>query len=431
MAPRIAILTALAAISCSARELGPSRLPSVDGGVPGVPTITVTTRSPALSVALGGKISATWAAYRKEDGSWTTLAESSPSTYVFQSRADRWAVAFACSDGGDNSLVAFHEDAIAVTTFDVELDTWCSGQNADTWTISGTLRNVTPATGWLDFGYPLETRGVILPIDGLDGKSASYEEVNVAAGSWDLTFGVRNDPAASLWKVAIVRNQDLNKDSTIDIDFGGAGAMTPGTQKIALHGIDPVNENVVLPVYYTTNGGVRGIDLGPQSIPRATDLDLVYSTLPQSVPLDRYRIEARVTTTDDTGMRGVDVSFHDAVPVDLMLVAAMPAPTVTSAGAAATTPARPAAASYQLDVVAKVSNRSSRAWRTSLGAALPGLGPNVTLMLPDLSAVPGFDATWALPPSVTRDVTVTVHEKPVSLGDGTAVHSVSRTSQLP
>jgi hypothetical protein len=54
--------------------------------------------------------------------------------------------------------------------------------------------------------------------------------------------------------------------------------MALGSQHLALHGVDPLHENVAAPVYYATNGGPRGIDVGPQSIPKASDLDLTYAT---------------------------------------------------------------------------------------------------------------------------------------------------------
>src|SRR5689334_8667864 len=118
----LATLSALAVTACSARELGPSRVsPTMDGPLPGVPVITVTTVAPSSSLAPGRKATATWAAYRKEDGSWAKLADpapAAPNAYTFQTRADRWAVVFACA-AADSSLVAFHEDAVAVTSLEL------------------------------------------------------------------------------------------------------------------------------------------------------------------------------------------------------------------------------------------------------------------------------------------------------------------------
>jgi hypothetical protein len=428
-------VVAIAADGCSPHELGPSFQPQADGGagpplVPGVPAFTVKTVAPFSSLATERPTSATWAVYRKEDGSWAKLAESSPGTYVFQTKADRWAVVFACVDE-DNTLVAMHEDAAAVTSYQVDLERWCAAMVPDPFTLNGTLLHLAPDTGWLDFGYALETRGVVLPLDGFDGRSATYEEVNVAAGTWDLAFGVRPVAGAPYSKIAIVRGFSLRADGKLDVDLAGASAVTPGTQRLVLRGVDASKETVAAPVYYTTSGGgLRGIDLGPDNIPTKPDPELTYATIPSPLADDRYRIEASATTSDGAVKRTIEATFHDAAPVDLAFSEALPAPTVAGAVLlTATTSARASAATYTMTVLAQINNRSAHQWRSSRGAALAT--GDVTLALPDLASAEGFDPAWRVSETLTREVTVTVRDKPTQLGDGTVVRAAAFVTTLP
>jgi hypothetical protein len=433
------LVMGLSGSACSSDHASPPAPPPApvpaSTGIPGVPWVTVTTVAPGTSLAPATKTDATWAAYRKEDGSWAKLDRdpSRPATYAFQTRAERWAVVFACADA-DSSLVAMHEDSIANQLAEVVLDRWCASPSAEAFTLSGTLSNLAADTGWLDFGYALEDRGAVLPSAG---ASASYEEVNVAAGTWDMAFGVRRDSFTPFSKIAFVRAHALTADATLDVDLASTEAVTPGSEILRIHGYEPHGETLATPVYYTTSGGTRGLDLGPQDIPDVGELDLVYATVPAAAqaPTDRYRAEVTATSNEGSTTRRFIAEFHDAMPLDLSLAAPLSPPQVSVVAVSpyqrieASLAPRHGAASYEMLATAQVSNRSMRAWRADLPAGLV-TSEGVVLTLPDVSSVPGFSPAWGLPTDIERVVTVTVREAPVAMGDGSQTHVVASSTYL-
>ena len=396
---------------------------SPDQGAPSGPSVTVRTSTPASSLGPSAPASATWAAYRREDGTWAPLAETQPgsATYAVPATTPRWAAAFACADD-QSSLVVVREGAVGSTgSPDVELDRFCARALPDNVTLSGTISHLPQGTSWLDFGYPLESRGAVLPSAG---NVASYEEVNLAAGVWDLAFGLRPSPGEAFSRVAIVRAETLAADATLDLDFGGPNVVAPGTGRISLDGFDPTHESIFAPVYFATSGAERGLDLGPQDIPLATPLVLAYATLPASFVLpgrDRYRAELSARANDDSAARGLIVEFGAPLDLQLTLPPPLPPPAVTLAATAphprvaARVSRRDDADDYVLDAVEQVSNRSSRAWRVRMTD--PDPGADVALEMPDLSAVPGFDPTWSLPAGQGRVVTITVNGRPTTAAE--------------
>jgi len=438
----LAVASSLMACSSSDDAAAPAPAPEVDGGVtptddgggpgpilPNPTTITVTTHVAGSSETTGGNTNATWAAFRKDDGSWSPLSPSATAgTYTFETHATRWAAAFVCADNR-SSLVAIHEEVATVTSATIELESWCGPAPADVFTITGTLTNVSAATSWLDFGYPLESRGVVLPVAG---TSATYEEVNVVSGTWDLAFGLRDDSTQGLTKIALLRNHALTADAKLDVDLSSASAFAPGTKKLLIHGIDAM-ENINAPIRFATNGGVQGLDVGPQNVGAGPDADVLYSTIPASaqVATDRYRLAIAAEADDHT--REVTGSIHDAVDLEVTLPPILDGVTATVTSptpyvrVTTVVPMRPNAAYVESSVLAAVTNKSHRVWRMSTSANVIGASPSATFAMPDLSAVAGFDAAWTLPTDIERKVTGTIREVAVVVGDGTMTRAVSRT----
>jgi hypothetical protein len=390
--------------------------------------IEITTVTPGSSLAPSEPTNATWAAFRDTDGSWKPLAPVSFGRYVFQTRADPWAVVFACSDG-QSALVFMDEDTGNKRGDKVTLEEWCARVPPSPFTLSGTFSHVAVETGWLDFGYALELRGAVLPING---ATASYEEVNVAAGIWDFAFGLRKTPSAPFSKIAFVRGLPLSQDTTLDIDVNGPTAIVPEAKRLQLHGIDPAKETVSAPVYYTTNGGTRGLDLGPQSIPSLADLDLTYATIPQSArsASDSYAFGATAQANDDTTTRQIVATFSQAKDLDFTFEPPLPQPHAAKVAGAtgyprltAHAPGLVSADQASMTVRTPVSNRQLRVWRIQVGAA-QARGP-MDLTLPDLSAVEGFDVAWALPTNRAHEVTTTVE-----VHTAAANHLVSYTEMV-
>jgi hypothetical protein len=414
---------------------------SADGNEGGT-LITVTTTAPTSSLVPGGRTTATWAGFRSADGSWVKLDQApggEVGKYTFNAKGDRWAIAFACSDG-DMALVAVHEDLTSTTTnYEVELDRWCAPELKDGFTVSGTLSHLPGEVGWLDFGYELEARGAVLPNNG---TTADYEQVNVAPGTWDFALGVRSDSTTVLSKIAILRRQVVTADARLDVDLGAA--LTPGSKALVVRGLGPMNaETLSVPVHYTTKAdgnGKKGLDVGPPTFEQTgPEVTTAYSTIPPEaqLPTDRYRLDivahGDVGDSGEVTQRGAVATLHDAIDVEVTLSQALGAPSImpiaqgSFARVSAKTPARPMVATYELSALAKITNRQMRVWRITMNAALVK-EPEASLVLPDLFPVTGFDPSWGLPSDMRREVTVKATEKPVPLGDGTITHYVSHTT---
>jgi hypothetical protein len=406
-----------------------------DGG----PRITLTTVVPTSTATPGGKTNATWAAYLGKEGAWVKLEPTDVGTYSFESAGDRWTAVFACANA-DNALVAIHSEPInaAVLGLEIPLESWCATTPPDAYTLSGTLSNLVDGVSWLDFGYALESRGAVLPANG---TSAAYEEVNVAAGTWDLAFGVRTDSAGPLAKIALVRAQSMTTDATLDIDLAGPSAVVPETRRLVVHGLDPAAETLALPVHYTMNGGKRGIDLGPQNVPLSADVDVTYAAVPAlaQAPTDGYRMELTATAelegSLDVRSRGAVVTLHAPADVDFALVPPLDPPSLSFLAerphvrVEAKTTARQAAARYELSVLAKITNRETRTWRVATSAALVTT-PDAVIAMPDLTTAPGFDAAWSIPADVRRDVEVKITDMPEPIGDGKREAFVAYTTKV-
>jgi hypothetical protein len=376
--------------------------------------ITVTTYVVPTASNVGGRVSATWAAYRVDDGPWTAMTARVPGTYRLPIPQKRYAVAFVCSDDEDVFVIA-HEDVAAQNRLAIALERACGDTRTERYTISGTLFNAAPAS-WLDFGYALEARGVALPVSG---TNATYEEVNVAEGTWDLIFGLRPESYEPIRKLVIVRGQPITADATRDMNV--ATGFAPESARLVVRGIDAERETLAAPVRYTLERGTRGIDLGPTKIPQAPEIDVTYGTVPAAfqAETDGYRAEIlAVTSGDDVRERAVTATFHAASDLDLTLPSAIPVPTFTTIPSPylrfeAAIPRRTSAATYEIQARVRVSNRAERRWKVVVAAPLE---PSA-IGLPDFSTAAGFDASWTLPEG-RRELTMTIRDVPVPIAGG-------------
>ena len=241
--PLLASISALALLTCAAGACGhdtdASSSLDAGNGADGAmvvlgPAIIVTTLAPALTNAPAAKASATLAAYRLDEGPWQPLAPSAEGTYRIPFAVKHWAVALVCaSDDSALSTVFVHRRTSATTTLDATLEDFCTPPApAPEFALDGDLLHVPATTAWLDFGYARDSRGDALPTAG---TTVPYEVVGIAPGTWDLTFGVRDDSFGSLTHVVILRGKTVTGDQKLDVDF--TGAFTPGTRPMLLRGI--------------------------------------------------------------------------------------------------------------------------------------------------------------------------------------------------
>ncbi|MBX3226033.1 MAG: hypothetical protein KIT84_29340 [Labilithrix sp.] len=427
------VLVALLA-GCSSGEAGSSAPPAPADGGSAADTITVHTRTP--SDASGRGTNATWAAALDAAGQWQKLEPSATAgTYTFAAPGATWSAAFACADDRA-SLVVVVSRPSSVTTFDVELEPQCAPDEISSFDMTGTFAHVPPTTSWLDFGYALDDRGFTIPAAG---DNASYELLNVIAGTWDLGFGLRDEGGAPLTKIMLLRDQAIVGPTKLDVDATTAG-LVPVPKGLVVNGVAP-DENFAITARYALGGGVHGLDIGPQDVPYGQPtVTLTYVTVPPAAarPADRHRIQALAADADkETRVmtRTSDAVFHSAIDVALELPAGLPAPRAERTAPApyvrVTTyvATRPNAADYEALVVGRVSNRRVHSWRLSVDASAV-TGPEAVLAIPDFGAAPGFDASWAIGADVEAVVTGTVHEVSTPIGDGAVVRAATHAITL-
>jgi len=406
-----------------------SPAPDGDGGASGGPKVTVRTAVRA-SDPTGVTKDATWVAFERPDGTWAPLASRAPGTYTFEPGAERWAVAIACANEDDSyTSVTVHRRTMATRVLSVALGRQCAGL-VDVYALTGRLLGVPTSTGWFDFGYVDEARGVAI---GATSGVAPYELVNVLAGTWDLAFGVRDSSGSPLTRMTILRAEPVLADRTLDVDLAGPRSFVPGSKGILVHGLTP--EETLGATVRFTSGGAYGIDVGPPDVPiTLPDVAARYATVPLAMESagDRYRgsLVARPGSGDTS--RSVSFVFHDAIDVEETLPARLPAPEVRLAAASphARVATRLAAsggagAGYEIRAHVRFGRRQDHTWSTTFDAASAGAGIDDTM--PELGAVPGFRDRWALPADADIEVTATVTEAPHAIADGTGERASAAT----
>lgn len=420
-----------AALACG--DDGAATVAAVDGGVDagdaGVvdigPAALVRTNAPASSLSAPGPNNATLAIALGADGSWKAIAPRETGVYAVPFHGDRWTVAFVCADD-KNAYVTFYDRAATLTDVTIELGEPCAFEPGDVGDVTGTFTHAPPATSWFDFGYVADDRGTVLP---LTGDSAHFELVNILSGKWDFIFGFRDDSTGPLTKVFVLRDEQIQTETVLDADLAVVGVV-PGSKALTITGLGP-DEQPSAPMLYTVGGGTHGVDMGPQL---TAGPNLTYSTVPpeQQRPTDRYRLALSARSPDGATDRGAAAAFHDATDLTIDLPAPSNAPSFSVLG---TTPylriamsmaGRASSSLHELAAITQTTERTSQRWTYSTDAVIAD-GATVSFEMPDFSAVPGWNAAWAILPERTS-VKATLHEKASPLADGTleryASHSV-------
>jgi hypothetical protein len=396
------------------------------------PLLTVTSFAPALTAALPVKTSATWAAYRLDEDDWHAVVPSAPGTYSFPMAVARWTIALVCaSDDGALSTVYVHHRTNATPSVDVTLDSSCTTPPpAAELAFTGTLTNLPATTQWLDFGYARDSRGEAIPVSGTTG---TYEVVGIEPGTWDLAFGVRDEPFKAITRFVMRRGEVVSRDEKIDIDVTGPGSFALGARSLQLHGL--VRGDTVTPSIFYAAGGPLGIDLGPQQVPDGMpDVSLVYSTVPAASQLagDRYRGELGAVHDRRTGGRTIMFDIHEAIDLEMTFLPEPPEPTVTVLGVAPHArfetrfPVVAGAARHEVNALAMLNRRTQHAFHSTYDAIYVASAMELVDTTPDLSSLPGWKPEWGLPSAVPISVLATAYEEPAALGDGTMQRTTSK-----
>jgi hypothetical protein len=406
-----------------------------DAALEAGPMVTVTTLAPRLTLAPAMKASATWAAYRLDDGDWHALSAASEGTYTFPFAVARWTLALVCASPDDALVTVFlHHRTNATPAVEVTLDESCTTLPPPAeYAFTGTLTNIPTTTQWFDFGYARTSRGEAIPVSGATG---TYEIVGIEPGTWDLSFAVRDEPFRAITRFVMKRAAVVKSDAVVDVDLTGPGSFAPASKSLRLHSL--IKGDTVAPVVFYGAGGPLGIDVGPQDVPDETDVTLAYSTVPPSAQAasDRYYGELKAEQDRRTGSRMITFDVHEPLDLDLTFLPDAPASVVSvvatspSVRLATKFPVLADAERHEVVALAARNRRTQLAFRSTYDAIHIGSAAEVDDVTPDLSAVPGWKAAWGLPGDVTMSVFVTSFERPLPLGDGKMQRSASRGQEV-
>ena len=406
--------------------------PQVDAGA----AITVTTFAPAFTSAPAARASASWAAYRLDEGEWSPLAPASEGTYRFPIAVARWTIALVCASPDDGLVTVFlHHRTNATPDVDFALEEYCTPPAPPAqYAFTGSLTNIPTSTQWFDFGYARTSRGEAIPVSGATG---TYEIVGIEPGTWDFSFAVRDEPFLPITRFVMKRGTVVTSDAKVDVDLTGAGSFAPGSKTLQLHALR--KGDTVSPVVFYGASGPLGIDVGPQDVPDGPpDVTLAYSTMPPPLQVvsDRYSGQLMAEQDRRTGSRMITFDIHDAIDLDMTF---LPEPALAEVVVVGTSPSvrfetkfavMEDAERYEVTALAARNRRAHLSWRSTYDVKNVGSARAVDDVLPDLSALPGWSPAWGLPVGLTTSVFVTTFESAKPLGDGKMQRSVSKGQEL-
>jgi hypothetical protein len=313
-----------------------------------------------------------WVAYQDGDGAWQPATSDGAGTYAVPVVSTDYALAWVCDDPDAGEVHVLYATVDELDHFPIQ----CYATEPLA-TVSGTVSGV--AAGG--------TARIALEDNSIDaaGMPATYSLLT-AAGVHDM-FAVERSSANVATRIIIRRDVDLSADATVDFDLTGATAVvtSPWTASEPAY---------VFTSLYNAAGGIIFLNNPVGSWVGVPDSLLA--------PDDVHRVAASDMATQT---RRALHFVHSPGPVDFTLPPAFDtasiAPTVV-----ATSPYRRLAvtASGAPDGVVHTIQISQQdatlPWFLRFtGARVPGGA--IAAVMPDLSAVPGFDPAWTLGAGMT------------------------------
>ena len=396
----------------SALDAGP-----IDGAADGGPT--------PVEVLTGSSV--TLAAYLDAENVWKPLLPATEGKYQFTTAGSTWAVALACasSNGASSTVSLFYRTAATKQLLAPSEGPCTPNTVAITYhKVSGTLSNLPGGTGTLSFGAGNVSYGALItPTAG----SAPYSVPSVTAGMQSFSFGSRADGMTTLTRMAFVRNQVVDADKIVNVDFDSADFFVPETRSMTIRGLVAGETALGRVSYVTEPKSDLGIELsikGTQTIP---DSVFGYNAVPAASQVvgDRYTGEYRSIVSGGATDRVLSWQYKTPIVLDLSFPPHVADPTITQVASApyvrlkARIPAFANAETYLLGAETSVGKSERRSWKVSLDKAYVGGSADVETTWPDLSAIAGWQAVWGIPTGKTSTVSAAATEVSSALSDGT------------
>jgi hypothetical protein len=376
----------------------------------------------------GGTADLTWVAAQDGDGAWTQLSPTAPGSYGFEVKngSGRYAVAFVCKVTGVGEVL--QATVAGATRLEVICAARGPGGFANAWrgALKGLAAGATPTV-------TLGSGGLVYPA-ALADDASSYL-VMLPNGTFDLAAA---DAASGNARVVVSRNIAVNGSGNTDVDFG-TGAMMAQEREVKTVNLEPTEDVTAFSTFSTAAGATLGFSSGT----RVSVLDDK-----QLAAGDRQRLI--VSSFSPSGSeRGVTQPLSSSDPAPL--TPALPPRFVPEVKAiAASTIVRPRATLpqrlanttfFQMEIAPGAPPPTAAlTWILNVEAAWVGNG--TSFELPDLTTLPGYDATFGPDPKLpalvsttavdsTAGFEATINGKDADLARATIRHAKGLTTLPP
>ncbi len=334
-----------------------------------------------------------WVAVQDGTGAWTRVTGTNNS-YQFQISSGRGGIAYVIPDDTGFRTRIFYGTTAELTAQGGALCTLGTGAAK---TVTATVPGVTAGSSAL-----FSLGGAIANVAG-PASALTFERV--PSGTVDLTGGlssfVLNGTSVTFVPSRFFIRRGLtpaNNSSLGALDFNGADGFAPeqGTATLA----NANGEQIVSVMSMQTNGGTFGTFYSAAEIGSPASIPFYGVPAARRVGNDLHFLN--VTATPATGptnvrTRNIGLLFSAVGPKTVTFGAALSAPTVTSLGSQRAQVQLPIQAEYNRYWVFDLQQPTADKQVTieATGGWLGG-GATLTLPVPNLSTVAGWNAAWAL-----------------------------------
>ncbi len=343
-----------------------------------------------------------WLAAQDGNGAWTRVTPTGQE-FRFQINGARGGVAYVTPEDAGTVLKVFYG-----TTAELQAQGGiaCAGRTGPARTLTGTVANVpTPGALLLSLGGSQGT--ATAPGNTFSINRVPSGTIDVLGGASSLTFGGAG-VSFDLQRLFLRRNiNPANNASLGTLDFTGAESFVPAaaTATITNAGGEFI---AATGSFISTNGLFLTYSVGTGTAAASIPIKGLPADKRQGGELHFFNISATPTLDPFVGStRNVGLVFAAMANQTITYGPTMTMPTVSSLGGGRLQAVYPVQAAYNRYWIASFDQGTiDRRADIEMTSGWLGGGGTVTLAMPDLSGVSGWNASWALAPGTTASWTV-------------------------
>jgi hypothetical protein len=412
----VANATSSVTVAASAAVAAGSYPITIQGAAPGAVSQTATLNVTVTGGSTGGgniayrfcETSDTgipiWLAAQDGTGAWTRVTGNQNQEYSFQMNSTRGGIAYVTQEAGVFSLVVLYQSR-------AELQAQGAGSCAFGPDASRTVTVSVSNISVLEQAY-IALGNAFTVVSGAAPVPTLVQ--GVATGPLDLVaarVGLQGS-AFVLNRLSIQRGINPPANSTVNVDFAGAGSFEPASANATVHNLG--GDQAFASVLYRTSGGTYATIMPAGGVGGATQQ---YRGVPANQQAAGELHQLSVTAAANLGgavpptsFRYGYVVFQTVTDRTITLGPELTAPTISTAAVQPYLRLRavlPVQQEYDTWFMANFGQAApSRNASVQMSAEYKGASGTATLEVPDLSAVAGWNNTWGLTAGVPTQWTV-------------------------